>query len=119
MEEERGALMFFDPNEWTLNANMDMLFNVKTYRTIRKRTWRDNAKPDGSNDFNYFSFHDLNASQTVAFLFSSQEDAELVHSASVKNNWNFNMVDFQMWNELNVSFQNGIERDRIFPESDY
>lgn len=102
--------MFFNPNEWVLNANMDLLFNTKNYKTIRKRTWHNNSKPDGSDDFSYFSFHDLNASQAIAFLFSSQEDAEKVHSASVKNNWNFDLIDYAMWHELNVTFQNGIER---------
>ena len=102
--------MFFNPNEWTLTANMDLLFNTKSYKTIRKRTWHGNSKSDSSGDFSYFSFHDLNASQAIAFLFSSQADAEKVHPASVKNNWNFDLVDYAMWNELNVTFQNGIER---------
>lgn len=100
--------MFFDPNEWVLNANGDMLFNVRTFKTIRKRTWHDNAATDGSGDFLYFSFHELNASQAVAFLFSSQEDAQTVHPQSVQNKYSFDMVDYAMWNELNVDFQNGL-----------
>ena len=100
--------MFFDPNEWTLNVNGDLMFNVKTYKTIRKRMWHDKTKPDSSGDFCYFSFHDLNASQAVAFLFSSKEDAATVHPQSVNNNWSFDMADYAMWNELNIDFQNGI-----------
>lgn len=104
--------MFFDFNEWTMNATQDMMFNTKTYRTIRKRIWHDNSAPDGSNDFMYFSFHDLNASQAIAFLFDSADDAKLVHPQSVGNRWTFDMVDFSMWNELNILFKDGIEGDR-------
>lgn len=103
--------MFFDPNEWTMNASADMMFDVRTFRTIRKRTWHDNSKPDGSGDFFYFSFHELNAAQAVAFLFSSREDAQTVHPQSCSKNWNFDMVDCAMWNELNLNFQRGYVAD--------
>lgn len=102
--------MFFNLNEWTMNAPMDMMFNVRTYKTIRKRVWHDNSAPDNSNDFLYFSFHELNAAQAVAFLFSSQEDVQTVHPQSVNNKHSFDIVDYAMWNELNLDFQNGIDR---------
>ena len=109
--------MMFDPNEWTMNAQMDMMFNVRTFKTIRKRVWHDNFATDNSNDFLYFSFHELNTSQAVAFLFSSYEDAQMVHPQSVNNKHSFDMVDYSMWNELNVDFQNGISnRAETFSE---
>ena len=111
--------MFFDLNEWCMNATQDMMFNTKTFRTIRRRIWHDNTKTDGSGDFFFFSFHELNASQAVAFLFASYEDAATVHPQSVENKYNFDMIDYQMWNELNINFNNGITDDRIdtaYPE---
>ena len=100
--------MFFDPKEWTMNANGDMMFNVRTFKTIRKRLWKDKTQEGSAGDFYYFSFHDLNASQAIAFLFSSVDDAQLVHPQSSSMNWSFDMVDYDMWNELNVDFQNGL-----------
>lgn len=100
--------MFFNPKEWTMNANKDMMFNVRTFKTIRKRMWHDASIPNGHGDFWYFSFHDLNASQAIAFLFSSEANATAVHPKSVTMNWSFDMVDYKMWNELNIDFQNGL-----------
>ena len=103
--------MFFDPKDWIMNSDMDMMFNVRTFKTIRKRIWHDNSKSDGSADFFYFSFHELNASQAVAFLFSSQDDAEAAHPQSAYNKYSFDMVDYAMWNELNLNFQHGIQEN--------
>ena len=110
----------FNANEWCLNTNGDMLFNVNTFKTIRKKTWKDYEKSDGSNDFSYFSFHDLNAAQPVAFIFAQREDAVKVHKQTVDNNFTFDMVDCDMWNELNRTFLNGVERDNLNSyDSDY
>ena len=111
--------MFFNPKEWTMNSEMDMMFNIRTFKTIRKRIWHDNEVQDGSNDFVYFSFHELNASQAVAFLFSSQEDAETAHPQSVSNKYSFDMVDYGMWNELNVDFQNGLQEKTSGYDEDF
>ena len=100
--------MFFESKDWVMNASKDMMFNLKTYRTIRKRIWHDNSKTDGSADFFYFSFHELNASQAVAFLFSSEDDARTVHPQSVENKFNFDMIDLSAWKELEIYFRNGL-----------
>ena len=104
--------MLFDASEWVMNATGDMLFNVHTYKTIRKRIWHDNSRPDTTDDFSYFSFHELNAAQAVAFLFPSEKDAKTVHAASCSNNWNFDMVDYQMWILLDRIFKNGLADER-------
>ena len=109
--------MFFNSKEWVMNASKNMMFNLKTYRTVRKRVWHDNSKTDGSEDFYYFSFHELNASQAVAFLFSSEEDARLVHPQSTESKFNFDMVDFSVWRELDVYFRNGLPDSSESPES--
>jgi len=110
--------MFFNPKNWCMNTTEDMMFNIKTYKTIRKRVWHDNTKPDNKNDFFYFSFHELNASQAVAFLFASNEDAKMVHQQSANTKHNFDMVDFEMWAELNRCFLNGLPNENDFAYSE-
>ena len=110
--------MFFDPKEWCLNSEGDMMFNIKTFRTIRRRSWHNNEKPDNSDDFLFFSFHDLNSSQAIAFLFSSEKDAKLVHPQSAGTKYSFDMVDFKMWDELNRDFLNGLPDESGFGYSE-
>lgn len=102
---------FFNPNEWCLNSKGDMMFNINTYKTIRCRMWIDKTNAVEPDNFRYFSFHDLNSSQAIGFLFADMEDAAKVHKQSVGNNFNFDMVDIEMWTELDNIFTNGFVHD--------
>ena len=101
--------MIFNSNEWCLNLNLDLIFNINTYKTIRKRIWHDkNVKNSNENTFIYFSLHELNNSQPVAYLFSSIEDANIIHPNSSNNNFSIDLVDYQIWNEIKIFFQHGL-----------
>ena len=112
--------MIFNSNEWCLNLNLDLIFNINTYKTIRKRIWHDkNVKNSNENTFIYFSLHELNNSQPVAYLFSSIEDANIIHPNSSNNNFSIDLVDYQIWNEIKIFFQHGFCEDKEQNINDY